>query len=327
MKFCGSYILIIILLTLFSPVDAHVPLLVADNENIEYAALIEDPIKSWAIYDELRDGGGIHYYRFSMEKGQILSLTLFVPENDGFIPSLIIMGPGIKDNGTYPSNLEIPRGAGVLILEGELPDKAIYEPFTPSSHYMLAEIALHVEEEGTYYLAVYDPEMGGRYGLAIGSREEFTFIEWITVPLNVIRIHEWEGQSLSFILLPMITIVTIGFLFIFRTYGSKGYFNMIGWLAGLFYLGSGTGVLIQMFIALSRASFTLSVLITLMIVLFSILAGIAILHTSFQDTITVKSRVKMIILGIIGLFSWAGIVIGPFLAIIAGFLPSEEKGK
>jgi hypothetical protein len=119
MKYRGVYFLIIILLAFFFPADAHVPVLVDDNENIENAVLIEDPLKSWALYDEL-DAGEVHYYRFFMNKGQSLSISLFVPKTDEFTPSLAIMGPGIRSN-TRPIFLEIPGDSGVLILEGELP--------------------------------------------------------------------------------------------------------------------------------------------------------------------------------------------------------------
>jgi hypothetical protein len=47
MKYRGVYFLIICL-HFFFPADAHVPVLVDDNENIEKAVLIEDPLKSWA---------------------------------------------------------------------------------------------------------------------------------------------------------------------------------------------------------------------------------------------------------------------------------------
>ena len=322
MKYRGVYFLIICV-HFFFPADAHVPVLVDDNENIENAVLIEDPLKSWALYDEL-DAGEVHYYRFFMNKGQSLSISLFVPKTDEFTPSLAIMGPGIRSN-IRPIFLEIPGDSGVLILEGELPGDAIYEPFTPTSHYKLAEIALNIEEAGTYYVAVYDQDTGGRYGLAIGSREEFELLEWIMVPFNVIRIHKWEGQSLAFILSPTILVVIIGLFFIYRKKRSLGFFSIIGSFAGLLYIGSGAAMLIQMFIALSSASFTLSVFLTLVFVLVSILVGIAILHISFQDDVNNKARVKMVILGIIGLFAWAGILIGPLSALIAGILPSYDK--
>jgi FtsH-binding integral membrane protein len=109
------------------------------------------------------------------------------------------------------------------------------------------------------------------------------------VPFNVIRIHKWEGQSLAFILSPTILVVIIGFLFIYRKKISLG--SIIGSFAGLLYMGSGAAMLIQMFIALSSASFTLSVFLTLVFVLVSILVGIAILHLSFQDDVNNKARV------------------------------------
>ena len=120
------------------------------------------------------------------------------------------MGPGIRSQETIPAYVEMPEGAGVMVVAGKRPGQAIYEPFTPDSHYEIADVDINISIDGTYYVAVYNPFQGGKYGFAIGYQEEFEVDEWILVPVNVIRIHLWEGQSLAFILAPMVAIVVIG---------------------------------------------------------------------------------------------------------------------
>lgn len=326
MNWRGFYCLIILLIFL-TLADAHVPIIVEGNKDLENAIYIEDPLKSWAVYDRLPGGGIIHYYRFNMMQGQSLHLSLFVPGKGIFVPGLIIIGPGITSNGSFPFHLEIPDGSGALLLESKIPRNATYEPFTPNAQYDLSEITMNIEVDGTYYAAVYSPSEGGNYGLAIGSREEFDLVEWITVPFSVIRIHLWEGQSPGFIFAPMAGIMIMGFLFLYRKHakGPPGLYNWISSIAGLLYTGSGAIILVQMLTALSRAPLTSSIMITLILTIFPIVTGFAILHISLQDTLGKKTGAFMIALGITGLFIWAGLIIGPVMAILSGLLILIKK--
>jgi hypothetical protein len=91
--------------------------------------------------------------------------------------------------------------------------------FTPSSYYQLISVDLIVEQSGDYYLVVYGI---GKYGLAVGYKEEFSLLEWLKIPFDVTLVHLWEGQSLLLILLPLIIIIYIGLSF---CYYSKHCFN------------------------------------------------------------------------------------------------------
>ncbi|MDI6886506.1 MAG: hypothetical protein QMD22_09270 [archaeon] len=245
----------------------------------------------------------------------------------------MIMGPGIESHGTIPAFVDVPEGSGALVVEGKRPEQASYEPFTPVSQYNLVDVDMNVTAPGTYYVAVYEPSQGGRYGLALGYQEEFGLVEWIRVPLDVIRIHQWEGQPLGFILAPLLGIVVIGYIFLLwkRKKGALGLqssFDLIGSFVGFLYLGSSAIILTQMAIALSRAPLTSSVMVTIVFALLPLIAGIALLHVAMQarETVETKARVKMAFLGIAGLFVWAGLIIGPFLAIVASLLPAFTKG-
>lgn len=324
MRWGGVYFFIAILILFLLPVYAHVPIIAEDNDNLENAVFIEDPAKSWAVYDELHAGGVVHYYRFQMQPGQVLRLSLFIPRPDTFVPSLAIIGPGVSSNDTSPAFLEIPGDSGFLIVEGRMPDRATYEPFTPTNLYNIAEIELDIEKEGTYYAGVYDRASGGPYGIAIGSREEFTLDEWIMVPINVVRLHRWEGQSLVFIIAPLIAVLIGGLLFIRSRQLSMSTAGWVGSTAGLLYIGSGAMVFVQMVIALTSASFTSAAIITLVLALLPVAAGYAVIYTALRG-INLRTRVTMLTLGILGFFIWAGLIAGPVLTILSGLLPSPNK--
>jgi hypothetical protein len=319
-------------LILVTAVQAHVPIIPNDNNNLETATNIHDPLKSWAVYGKL-GGEDADYYRFDMEKGQKLHLMLFTPDNT-FTPGLAIMGPGITSQGTIPAFIDIPNGSGVMAVAGKIPAKASYEPFTPARIYERIVIDMDVNADGPYYVAVFEPSAKGRYGLAVGYREEFEVFEWISVPLDVIAIHQWEGQSLGFILAPMLAIIAIGFGFLIWQREKRGYApqSLSGWIASVAafsYLGSGAMMLIQMVIALGHTDLPSSVIITVLLALLPIIAGIALLYISMKakSGSEMKARVTMAILGIVGLFIWAGLIIGPVLVILASVLPLSSKEK
>jgi hypothetical protein len=312
---------------------AHVPVTTSDNEAPETAIYVHDPLKSWAFYGQLREGGGAaNYVRFDMESGQRLQVSLFTPNENNFTPGLVLMGPGIESRGTIPPFVTVPEGSGALVIEGTHPEQASYEPFTPSSLYERADSAVNVTATGTYYGAVYEPTEGGRYGLALGYREEFGVYEWIRIPFDAIRIHHWEGQSYVLILAPLLAVLVIG-LGVLLWLKKRGAFVLqspFGWLgsfSGLLYLGSGATLLIQMALALYRTGLSSSVIITLVFALLPIITGIAMLRVAQQarERIAWQYRLKMAILGIAGLFFWAGLVLGPVLALIASILPRSRN--
>jgi hypothetical protein len=330
--FCASILLLCLLL--ITSVQAHVPITTGDNEALDTATYIPDPLKSWAIYSELRDGGVANYFQFDMEQGQRLRLSLFTPRESSFTPGLVVMGPDIEPQGTVPSFIEVPEGLAARVVAGTQPETASYEPFTPSSLYELVDVDTTVNASGTYYVAVYEPSQGGQYGLAVGYREQFELLEWIRVPLDIVTVHQWEGQSLIFILAPMLGIVALGFVLLFgeRKKGVPVLQSPVSWLGSFvsfLYIGSGAIILAQMGIALAVAPVTSAVIITGIFTLLPIIAGIAMLRIAMQarGKIEIKSRIEMAFLGIVGLFIWAGLLVGPVLAIVVSLLPPFTTGN
>lgn len=310
---------------------AHSPLTPEDNESLATATLVPDPTKSWAIYGELHEGGEAQYYRFNITEGQRIHIMLFKstsPEDKDFLPGLVLMGPSINTQGAVPEYVEIPSEANTFVVEGKQPAQATYEPFSPSTFFLLADLDLDAPTSGTYYTAVYESYRGGHYGLAIGDRESYTLTEWILIPINLIFVYQWEGQNFAFIFVPMIATLAIGIVLIVWRQRSKAthrtLFSWLGSLTGLLFLGTGATMLVQMFVSLIQAPLTSEVVITLILALIPILLGIAAVRLCLKPErkTNLRMRLYLVVLGVVALFAWAGLFVGPTLAIIASVLPS-----
>lgn len=319
---------------LLTPVFAHVPAFGEGGKSPETATLIENPAKSRVLYGQL-SGADIQYYSFNMEKGERIVLGLIVPageESRLFTPDLILMGPGITDEETVPETAELPEGYGTKVFSGKVPESATYEGFTPSAFYSLARADLQAPESGTYYAAVSSIEGGGNYGVILGYRETFSLVEWLLIPLNQIKTYRWEGQSLPFIFFPLGVTLAVGILAISLKMEAAAGFNPARWsgiFSGLFFLGTGLSLIVQMLVSLSRSSYSPEVIITVFLALASLGLGIIALILSLKDEgYGMKSTRKQFYffgIGLAGLFLWAGWFIGPVLAFEAAVLPWRKK--
>ncbi len=325
-----TVIFTIIFVLMTATAVAHIPRTATENESLETAMVIENPIKSWAIYSELRHGEVANYYEMDMDEGERLYLSILTPENEDFVPNLVVMGPGIEENDPIPNFVEQPEDAGVIVIEGELGEME-YEPFTPGSYYHPARFDEKINESGTYHVVVYNEEkIGGKYGLAVGYQETWGPIEWIKLPLDVVTIRIWEGQPIWLIFAPMVSVLGIGFAWTGWEYYNKGEGpdNAKEWgllTSSLLYLGSGAMIVMQMIIAVSKSNPGLAVIVTIIFALSPLILGYKLWQRSLDFKKPEKwDRVKVIIYGLLGFLVWAGIVIGPIIAVISGFLPSRE---
>jgi len=322
-------ITIILLTFLFiSPVViAHVPVGVGENTSIETATIVEEPTKSWAIYDEIHETSEAKYYKFHMEADQRLKIQLYSPDQD-FSPNLILMEPGTTKDENIPEFIEIPDNYGASIFYGQQSDEKEYEPFTPASYYYILDFDMNVNATGDYYLAVYSPTNHGKIGIAIGYVETFSAIEWIRIPIDTINIHIWEGQNLFLILAPMILSIIVGIALIFYKKLTKN-FNLKKWMiyiTGLIYLGSGLIILAQMIFAAATSSFGAGVLITSIFIIIPIILGLILINMSMKK-IEQKQRmtiIKLLLIGILGIIFWSGLIIGPILSIISAFISIKK---
>jgi hypothetical protein len=328
--------LAIVLWALVPQVLAHSPLGSGSNESLATATLIPDPTKSWALYAQLHEGGEANYYGFNITVGQRIHIMLYKSRRSdeaAFSPSFVLMGPDLVEQGSVPNYLQKPPDAKLLKVQGRQAADASYEPFSPSSFYSMADLAIDAPATGTYYVAVFEPYEGGHYGLAIGDRESYGIAEWILIPLNLISIYQWEGQSLMMILSPMIaTIITGLTLIIWRMYKMSERGTVLTWLgalAGLLFVGTAVTTLFEMILASIGAPIGAEIAVTLVFVLIPFLLGFATLRLSLWkgERVGIRRRMYLAVLGVVALFIWSGLLIGPTLAIVASLAPARRVGR
>ena len=331
-KIVYLFILVLISIIFLPTISAHVPKESGDNDNIDQALHIDNPLKSWVIYDEISKPRQVRYYSFNLKEGDRLKISIFTPEKGEFSPNLMIMTPSGYIYEPALVFVEIPEGYDFIIIEGVRPTEADYEPFTPSANYRIVDYDETVEIGGKYYIAVYEQEHAGNFGIAIGYVESFSLNEWLLIPYDVINIHLWEGQNIGFILAPLIIIFITGKIFLFYRHfkQKKSPSHVNTWLASiaaLLYIGSGGILLNQMIIALSKTGMNPSAIVTFIFMMIPIILGIAILKITLQEKneLQKKERIYLIIYGISGLFLWAGLIIGPIILFLSSFIPNDIK--
>ena len=326
-----------ILLTLFmiAPIiTAHVPVSAQDGDTLETAFFIEDPTKTWVIYSELHEGAEPQYFAFEIEAGTRIRMMLAIPvtaDPESFQPSIALMGPGLTNSSSIPDYIEIPESSGVMIYESESATLA-YEGFTPTSFYEMIQFEILAPATGEYYFAVFEPDGGGAFSIGLGYTESFTFAEWVLVPFNVMTIHQWNGQNLVAILIPMIATIVLGLAFFLvrkddiPELGSA--VSWIGVIGALLFVGSGVTIFYQIILS---ALFTvdLQIIISIIFGILPILLGVftlrIVLSEKWQNNRS--KQMRLLVLGIIAPFLWAGLLIGPILVILSALLAIIEGAR
>ncbi len=337
MKYSGTILFVLLVsLVLVHSVLGHAPLSPSQNESLAEATPIPDPAKSWAVYDRLHEEEEAHYYRFSITQGERIYVSLFISPasmDRRFAPTLALMGPGVSNQGAVPDYVETPKASGVLVVQAKPPAQATYEAFSPSTFFQLASLDISASASGTCYVAVYEPNQGGYYGLAVGYVESFTLTEWILTPVNLLSIYQWQEQSLTFIFGPMAVVIAIGLSLLVWQRRKKnisvGLFSWTGGLAGLLFLGTTATVLSQMILALTQVPAVPEMTVTLILAAIPMLLGIVTLRLTLriQKEITFRRRIYFVCIGFLALFAWAGYLAGSVMAFITSILPSRTNRR
>ncbi len=318
----AAFAVILIILSLTACVSGHSPILTGGNEGIENAVLIDDPLKSWALYGTFPDAGSVSYYAFSLEKGDRLWFSVFTPEKEVIYPQAVLIGPGIESTGEVPAGVVLLENNGYIVVPGKFPDVPEYEPFTPSANYQWSKFEYIAEVPGTYYIAMVNKGTGpGNYGLAVGYKEEFTLSEWVLIPLSIANVRIWEGSSPAFVVGFPLFIVWIGLLYLFRFKREPVRINpetLAGGTGGFLYVAGSVFMLIQACIALVKTGFEASFLVTAIFILIPMILGVLILRYMVKPVR--YQGIKLLLLGVLGLVVWAGYVAGPVLVILSGLM-------
>lgn len=309
----------------------HSPLFPEGNHSLEAAKVIERPAKSIAIYHHL-EAAEASYYSFDLKAGDRIYLQLLAPESpmsSGFLPGLALMGPSLGTNDARPHFLEVPEGYDVLVVPGEGDASGELEPFTPGPVFFLATIDVLAPSDGTYYAAVFAGDLGGRYAIAIGHSEEFTAVEILSLPADLISIYLWEGQTLLQAMLPYVLVMATGALMAVHVYRRTGMpSSPAKWMAlgsSLAFLGSCASVLYQLLFAFTVVDPSPAVALGLMFALLYLALSVAMARFAFRGRrgITVWSRLSLIVIALLGVGLWGGLYLGPLLAMVAAVLPSD----
>ncbi len=329
-----------------STVLAHSPVFPEENHGPSTAYEIDDPAKSWAIYTWLEHEGVADYYKFTVSEGEKIQVSLIVPDSparSGFLPAFTLIGPGITQNDTVPDYVQVPKDYGTIVVNGIDPGKAVYEPFTPGWFYELGTLTMNAPSDGTYYVAVFNPELhenahnhvheDNGYAIVIGYVEEFTPMELILIPYRMHGIYVWEGQNLFAIFLPILLVVTIGGLITYRrSKRDKHPRSLSKWLAtfgGLAFLGTAAGISYQIVLTFTRTGIAVEALITLVIVSLSIVLGVITLRYALREKpeLTIWRRVGLLVIALVALFAWSGLYLGPSLLIAASLVPPYIRNR
>jgi len=317
----GVLILFICLLVL--PSAAHVPE-IGTGDIVE----VPDPLKSYAWYGTLEGDDAADMYVLEMEAGQELRLSISTPD-EGVRPYLAVIGPGIRTIDTIPEYVRVPVGSGVAVIAPAGSPEVSYEPFTPMSTYQVSRFSRVMSMPGTHSVVVYGDE--GRYILATGYLEEFSAAEWILIPVQVMAVRMWQGQSPVLVMAPVLLTLIAGLAWLYRRErevapGRMRYPVWTGSSAGFLYIGTGLLMLIQMALALSLSGPEGTAIVTLVLAVLPLAlgAGAVRVASGMGEKITIKARIWMLAIGGLGFFVWAGLLAGPLLAIVTGILPESQ---
>ncbi|MBI0582025.1 MAG: hypothetical protein JET69_03315 [Methanomassiliicoccales archaeon] len=270
-----------------------------------------------------------------MEEGDRLLLDLIVPVKDGdegFLPRMAILAPGMPDQGVLPSWVEVPDGYGHQVIETSIPEEATYEGFTPSSFYDLGRTDSPAPVSGKYYVVVFSPaSQEGNFALVVGYGESFTLQEWLLIPFSLYTVYRWQGQEPWAILAPMVLTVALGVLLIAYVRKNRPEGMDLGHslllLSGLMIAGTAVSTLVQTVITVRDSHLGPEVAISVFLFLLPGLLGYLLLRRGWRTgTPTREDRVKVIAMGLLGVLVWAGYLIGPIIAISAAALP-DKLGK
>ena len=349
MRFARFTVIILIAALVFAPAAialAHSPVFPEENHSPATAYQINNPAKSWAIYDALEHGNSGDYYKFTVSRGDKIQLSLIVPEspsNSGFLPSFALLVPDLTQKDSLPVYVEVPVGYGTIVVNGTDPGQATYEAFSPGWFYEVGNLTMNAPADGTYLVVVFNhthnddahnyTHDAANYGLVVGYIESFTPLELIVVPYSMQEIYRWEGQSQSIVLLPLILMIIIGGVILYwrskQGRAPKGISKWLAAFAGLAFLGSALSTIYQMLIAFDVTGVTGEAFITLILIIISIILALFTFMYAIRGkpTLTLGRRVVLIVIGIIALFGWSGLYIGPALVVAAALVPPYAAKK
>jgi hypothetical protein len=239
------------------------------------------------------------------------------------------MGPGLEPEIQVPVFVELPEGQGGLLVQGKMTDPVL-ESFTSTAIYKVIELDITAPGDGIYHAAIYSHEKNGKFALAPSYLESFTIAELVMLSIDIPIIHIGEGQHPVVVFIPMLAVLLIGTAYLhknwdFRRPGTSN--RVLVAISGLLCLGSAAMTLYQTIRALTITGLESHAVIALFLIFFSALGGHLLLRSSQAEHFGIEARTKAAFGGMLGLTFWAGLLVSPFLALIAALLPISQIKK
>lgn len=151
----------------------------ANMDRIEQTLRLEDPTRLRSFYGRLESKGDVDYLTFTIDKPASLRLSLKNPVgDDGFLPSMVVFGPGLPKLVTTPP---VPIGetnGAVVAASVREKQRPVFEASELTTYLTGPTINTQLTEPGTYAITVYATGQEiGRYVLTIGDTPQTGFTE------------------------------------------------------------------------------------------------------------------------------------------------------
>jgi hypothetical protein len=223
------------------------------------ATEIPDISVSYAIYGSMKGWEHWDWYSFEGQTGQRFYFQLGVPALDSlarFAPDLLLLGPSLpvpsnsSTDDTAPTpeylanySIVLPSGYGALkwsydgavntTLPYGTPNEDEFEPFGQVVYWTRQTADITLPGTGTYYIGVGGQRFSilwyeravyfgqdRKYLLAPGYEEDFGVLDFVTMPLDWLRIrmfwtYDYYGITALILAAPMAAVVLVGFLYVF----------------------------------------------------------------------------------------------------------------
>lgn len=178
------FVLVILLTFLVvNPVYGHKLISHDDSHrSFDKALQIPDHKISWAVYENL-GADEAKFYSFDAKKGDPFYASIVIPKISGleeYSPTLILVNPQSIENNYV--TFENQDSAKKFLYEGVFPGKEFYEPFGQVTYWERQEVKTTIPSDGQYHIVVVDERnQAGKYSLAIGTIEDFSGSDFITI--------------------------------------------------------------------------------------------------------------------------------------------------
>lgn len=167
----------------FSPAYGH-KLISHDDTHTSFDSALPIPNHkiSWAIYENL-GANKAKFYSFDAKQGDSFYASIVIPKMEGleeYSPTLVLMEGSIfeKKNTVFENQLNAEK----FLYEGKFPGNEFYEPFGQVTYWERQEIRTEIPSDGQYFILVIDEKnQNGKYSLAVGTIEDFSGGDLITI--------------------------------------------------------------------------------------------------------------------------------------------------